>query len=68
MTVLPPFYAFLEKKRKIRRAIEEANIPYTYVSANCFGAYFVNYLLRPYEQNQEIVVYGSGEAKGTINC
>lgn len=65
MTVLPPFHAFLEKKRKVRRAIEEA-IPY--VSANCFGAYFVNYLLHPYEQNQEIVVYGSGEAKGTINC
>ncbi|KAL0360082.1 UNVERIFIED_CONTAM: Eugenol synthase 1 [Sesamum radiatum] len=65
VSVLPPFEAFLEKKRKIRRAVEAANIPYTFVSANCFGAYFVNFLLRPYEQKQEIVtVYGSGEAKG----
>jgi hypothetical protein len=35
------------------------------VSANCFGAYFVNVLLRPHEQPQDISVYGSGEAKGT---
>ncbi|XP_073128093.1 eugenol synthase 1-like isoform X2 [Henckelia pumila] len=59
ISVLPPFQAFLDKKKRVRRAIEEANIPYTYVSANCFGAYFVNYLLRPYEQNQEITVYGT---------
>ncbi|KAL7118185.1 hypothetical protein ACP275_03G119900 [Erythranthe tilingii] len=64
---LPPFEAFLEKKRKIRRAIEAANIPYTFVSANCFGAYFVNYLLRPFDHNQEITVYGTGEAKAVLN-
>ncbi|KAK4391226.1 Eugenol synthase 1 [Sesamum angolense] len=65
VSVLPPFEAFLEKKRKIRRAIEAANIPYTFVSANCFGAYFVNFLLHPHEQKEEIItVYGSGEAKG----
>lgn len=62
---MPPFEAFLEKKRKIRRAIEEANIPYTFVSASCLAAYFVNYLLRPFDKKQEITVYGSGEAKGT---
>ncbi|OMO92111.1 NmrA-like protein [Corchorus olitorius] len=57
---LPPFEACLEKKRKIRRAVEEAGIPYTYVSANCFAAYFVNYLLHPHDQDREdIVVYGS---------
>eukprot|EP00258_Populus_trichocarpa_P023145 XP_024439164.1 eugenol synthase 1 isoform X2 [Populus trichocarpa] len=67
VTPLPPFEAFLEKKRKIRRATEEAGIPYTFVSANCFGAYFVNYLLRPHEQPQDISVYGSGEAKAVIN-
>ncbi|KAL2520136.1 Isoflavone reductase-like protein P3 [Forsythia ovata] len=54
ISVLPPFQAFLDKKKKIRRAIEAANIPYTFVSANCFGAYFINYLLRPYEQREEI--------------
>lgn len=57
----PPFQAVLDKKRKIRREIEAAGIPYTFVSANCFGAYFVNYLLRPYE----ITVYGNGDTKGT---
>ncbi|KAJ0024108.1 hypothetical protein Pint_07285 [Pistacia integerrima] len=60
---LPPFDNFLEKKRRIRRAIEAAGIPYTFVSANCFGAYFVNFLLRPYDQPDHILVYGSGEAK-----
>lgn len=64
MSPLPPFEAFLEKKRKIRRAIEEAQIPYTFVAASAFGAYFVNFLLKPYEQHEEIVVYGTGEAKG----
>ncbi|KAL2520118.1 Eugenol synthase 1 [Forsythia ovata] len=63
ISVLPPFQAFLDKKKKIRRAIEAANIPYTFVSANCFGAYFINYLLRPYEQREEITVYGSGQTK-----
>ncbi|PIN09301.1 Eugenol synthase [Handroanthus impetiginosus] len=67
VTVLPPFEAVLEKKKKVSRATEEANIPYTFVSANCFGAYFVNYLLRPYEQNEKITVYGSGEAKSVLN-
>ncbi|KAH8490099.1 hypothetical protein Peur_065639 [Populus x canadensis] len=67
VTPLPPFEAFLDKKRKIRRATEEAGIPYTFVSANCFGAYFVNVLLRPHEQPQYISVYGSGEAKAVMN-
>ncbi|KAI9383593.1 hypothetical protein POPTR_013G103701v4 [Populus trichocarpa] len=67
VTPLPPFEAFLDKKRKIRRATEEAGIPYTFVSANCFGAYFVNVLLRPHEQPQDIPVYGSGEAKAVMN-
>lgn len=62
---LAPFEALLEKKMKIRREIEAAGIPYTSVSANCCAAYFVNYLLRPYEEDvKNIVVYGNGEAKG----
>ncbi|KAL8485949.1 hypothetical protein ACS0TY_028020 [Phlomoides rotata] len=65
VSALPPFEEFLEKKRRIRRAIEEANIPYTFVSANCFGAYFLNYLLHPSQPKQDITVYGTGEAKCT---
>ncbi|XP_014499617.1 eugenol synthase 1-like [Vigna radiata var. radiata] len=65
---LAPFEALLEKKMKIRREIEAAGIPYTSVSANCCAAYFVNYLLRPYEEDvKNIVVYGNGEAKAVLN-
>ncbi|GAY65877.1 hypothetical protein CUMW_244420, partial [Citrus unshiu] len=56
---LPPFEAYLEKKRIVRRAIEAAEIPYTFVSANCYGAYFVNVLLRPSEPHDDVVVYGN---------
>ncbi|KAK7322464.1 hypothetical protein VNO77_25845 [Canavalia gladiata] len=65
---LPPFQAFLDKKRKIRREIEAAGIPYTFISANCFGAYFANYLLHPHDKNNNIVtVYGNGETKAVLN-
>ncbi|KAJ8759317.1 hypothetical protein K2173_006837 [Erythroxylum novogranatense] len=64
---LPPFEAFLEKKRKIRRAIKAAGIPYTFVSANCYGAYFVNFLLHPHDQLDHVTVYGTGEAKTVLN-
>ncbi|KAK2979900.1 hypothetical protein RJ640_020142 [Escallonia rubra] len=67
ISALPPFQAFLDKKKRIRRAIEAAGIPYTYVSANCFGAYFVNYLLHPHEKHDDITVYGNGEAKVVLN-
>nr|2QX7_A Chain A, Eugenol synthase 1 [Ocimum basilicum]2QX7_B Chain B, Eugenol synthase 1 [Ocimum basilicum]2QYS_A Chain A, Eugenol synthase 1 [Ocimum basilicum]2QYS_B Chain B, Eugenol synthase 1 [Ocimum basilicum]2QZZ_A Chain A, Eugenol synthase 1 [Ocimum basilicum]2QZZ_B Chain B, Eugenol synthase 1 [Ocimum basilicum]2R6J_A Chain A, Eugenol synthase 1 [Ocimum basilicum]2R6J_B Chain B, Eugenol synthase 1 [Ocimum basilicum] len=67
INALPPFEALIERKRMIRRAIEEANIPYTYVSANCFASYFINYLLRPYDPKDEITVYGTGEAKFAMN-
>ncbi|KAL3503874.1 hypothetical protein ACH5RR_033715 [Cinchona calisaya] len=68
VTVLPPFQDFLNKKKLIRRATEEAGIPYTFVSANCFGSYFVNYLLHPHDhQREDIIVYGSGEAKAVLN-
>ncbi|KAJ4832777.1 Eugenol synthase 1 [Turnera subulata] len=68
ITPLPPFEAFLEKKRKIRRATEAAGIPYTFVSANCLGSYFVNFLLRPQERpHNSITVYGTGESKAVLN-
>ncbi|BBN69366.1 NmrA-like negative transcriptional regulator family protein, partial [Prunus dulcis] len=58
------FEAILDNKRKIRRSIEAAGIPYTFVSANSFGAYFVDYLLHPREKtNHQVTVYGTGEAK-----
>ncbi|XP_019440888.1 PREDICTED: eugenol synthase 1-like isoform X2 [Lupinus angustifolius] len=64
---LPPFQEFLNKKRIIRREIEASGIPYTFVSASCCGAYFVNILLRPYEKVHNISVYGNGETKAILN-
>ena len=63
---LPPFQAVLDEKRKIREKIEAAGIPYTSINANCFAAYFINYLLRPHQKLKDIVVYGTGEAKGNL--
>ncbi|XWS56327.1 hypothetical protein CRYUN_Cryun09bG0076300 [Craigia yunnanensis] len=65
---LPPLEAVFSNKRKIRRVTEAAEIPYTFVSANSFAAYFVNYLLHPHEkQRDEVVVYGGGKAKAVFN-
>uniref|UniRef100_A0A7N0UIS9 NmrA-like domain-containing protein n=1 Tax=Kalanchoe fedtschenkoi TaxID=63787 RepID=A0A7N0UIS9_KALFE len=64
---LPPFQNVLENKKKIRRATEEAGICYTYISANSFAAYFVDYLLHPHEKCEELTVYGTGEAKAVLN-
>lgn len=63
---LPPFEALLANKRRIRRATEEAGVPYTYVSANSFAAYFIDYLLHPHEIPDQIVVYGKGDAMGEL--
>ena len=64
---LPPFKALLDNKKKIRRATEEAGIPHTYVSANSLAAYFVDYLLHPHQVLDQLVVFGSGEAKGKLS-
>ncbi|XP_077248733.1 isoeugenol synthase 1-like isoform X2 [Tasmannia lanceolata] len=64
---LPPFQPINDDKKKIRRATEAAGIPYTFVSPNCFGAYFVEILLHPHEQSEDVIVYGSGEAKAVLN-
>ncbi|CAH2080554.1 unnamed protein product [Thlaspi arvense] len=64
---LPAFQELLDNKKKIRRATEEAEIPYTYVSANSFAAYFVDYLLHPRQTSHHLTVYGSGQAKGVVS-
>ncbi|XXG63433.1 hypothetical protein AAC387_Pa05g1627 [Persea americana] len=64
---LPPFQAIFDNKKKIRRATEAAGIPYTFVSANSFAAYFIDFFLHPREQRDEVIVYGSGEAKAVLN-
>ncbi|KAK1438345.1 hypothetical protein QVD17_04153 [Tagetes erecta] len=54
-------------KMIIRKAIEDAGIPYTYISANCFGGYFVGNLsqldgsLMP--PRDRVRIYGDGNQK-----
>lgn len=53
-------------KREVRRAIEAAGIPYTYVSANCFAGYFVGGLAqlgRVTPPADRVCIYGDGNAK-----
>lgn len=65
---LEPGRVTFVEKMDLRRAIEEANIPHTYISANCFAAYFcpnlcqLRTLLPPKEK---VHVYGDGNVKGT---
>ncbi|XP_037483337.1 isoflavone reductase homolog [Triticum dicoccoides] len=64
---LEPGRITFDEKMEIIRAIEEANIPHTYISANCFAAYFganlgqMHTLLPPKEK---VYVYGDGNIKG----
>uniref|UniRef100_A0A0D9XYC2 NmrA-like domain-containing protein n=1 Tax=Leersia perrieri TaxID=77586 RepID=A0A0D9XYC2_9ORYZ len=66
---LEPGRVSFDEKMVIRRAIEEANIPHTYVSANCFAAYFcpnlcqMKTLLPPKER---VGVYGDGNVKDDV--
>jgi hypothetical protein len=66
---LEPGRVSFDEKMVIRRAIEDANIPHTYVSANCFAAYFcpnlcqMKTLLPPKER---VGVYGDGNVKGKL--
>ncbi|XP_023754236.1 isoflavone reductase homolog isoform X2 [Lactuca sativa] len=55
-----------EDKMIVRKAIEDAKIPYTYISANCLGGYFVgnlsqtNTLVPP---KNRVSIYGDGNQK-----
>nr|GMD78001.1 isoflavone reductase homolog [Ipomoea batatas] len=55
-----------DEKMEIRKAIEEANIPHTYISANCFAGYFcgnlsqLGSLLPP---KHTAYIYGTGNVK-----
>lgn len=65
---LEPGRVTFDEKMVVRRAIQEAKIPFTYVSANCFAGYFagnlsqMGTLLPPKEK---VCIYGDGNVKGT---
>lgn len=66
---IEPGRVTFDEKMEVRKAIEEAQIPYTYISANCFAGYFVGNLsqlgtLVP--PKHKVCLYGDGNVKGTF--
>ncbi|KAK9267051.1 hypothetical protein L1049_003599 [Liquidambar formosana] len=63
---LEPGKVTFDEKMTVRKAIEDAKIPFTYVSANCFAGYFVGNLSQlgsltsPMEK---VNLYGDGNVK-----
>jgi uncharacterized protein YbjT (DUF2867 family) len=66
-SAVEPAAGFLEKKVKIRRAIEAEGIPYTYICSYAFAGYFLPTLA---QQNvtapprDKVVILGEGNVKG----
>nr|ABV02071.1 Isoflavone reductase [Fagopyrum cymosum] len=63
---LKPGNVTVHEKMEVRNAIEDANIPFTYISANCLAGYFVGSLsqlgtLVPPKDN--LTIYGDGNVK-----
>lgn len=58
-----------DDKMEIRKAIEEAGIPFTYISANCFAGYFIGGLCQPghiLPSRDSVVLLGDGNQKGKL--
>lgn len=65
---MEPGRVTFDDKMVVRRAIEEAGIPFTYVSANCFAGYFLGGLCQPgriLPSKDSVVLLGDGNTKGT---
>ncbi|PIA41457.1 hypothetical protein AQUCO_02200106v1 [Aquilegia coerulea] len=63
---LEPGRDTFDKKMIVRKAIEDAGIPFTYVSANCFGGFFVGNLsqMGPFIPSRDkVCLYGDGSVK-----
>ncbi|KAJ4728539.1 Isoflavone reductase-like [Melia azedarach] len=63
---LEPGRVTFDEKMEVRKAIEEAQIPFTYISANCFGGYFVGNLSQMgtlVPPKDKVFIYGEGNAK-----
>ncbi|CAK7356020.1 unnamed protein product [Dovyalis caffra] len=55
-----------DDKMVVRRAIEDAGIPFTYVSANCFAGYFLGGLCQPgyiIPSREHVSILGDGNEK-----
>lgn len=64
---LAPGKVTFDDKMVVRKAIEDAGIPFTYVSANCFAGYFVGGLSQPghiIPSRETVLLHGDGNVKG----
>lgn len=57
---------FMHKVR-LRRAIEAAGIPYTYVCCNFFASSFLPSLLQPVGTRDKVIIPADGNVKGVLN-
>ncbi|KAK3424827.1 hypothetical protein EUGRSUZ_F01584 [Eucalyptus grandis] len=65
-----PAKSAFELKAQIRRAVEAAGIPYTYVPCGCFAGYFLPTLAQPgvtVPPKDKVTVMGDGNAKAIFN-
>ncbi|KAL4324106.1 hypothetical protein GQ457_11G020480 [Hibiscus cannabinus] len=63
---MEPGRVTFDEKMVVRRAIEEAGIPFTYVSANCFAGYFLGGLCQPgfiLPSREHVCLHGDGNQK-----
>ncbi|MED6144407.1 hypothetical protein PIB30_015411 [Stylosanthes scabra] len=63
---LEPGRVTFDDKMVVRKAIEDANIPHTYVSANCFAGYFLGGLYQLgtiMPSRDSVILYGDGSVK-----
>ncbi|MCD7462707.1 hypothetical protein HAX54_049169 [Datura stramonium] len=64
---MEPGRVTFDDKMVVRKAIEEAGIPFTYVSANCFAGYFLGGLCQIghiLPSTDSVVLLGDGNQKG----
>nr|ACA60729.1 phenylcoumaran benzylic ether reductase 1 [Linum corymbulosum] len=65
-----PVNSIFQEKVKIRRAVEAAGIPHTFVSSNCFAGYFLPNLNQPGATSpprENVIILGDGTAKAVYN-
>lgn len=66
---LEPGRVTFDDKMVVRKAIEDAGIPFTYVSANCFAGYMVGGLCQPghiLPSRESVTFLGDGNKKCTL--
>ncbi|TXG54246.1 hypothetical protein EZV62_019502 [Acer yangbiense] len=66
---LEPGRVTFDEKMIVRRAIEDSNIPFTYVCGCCFAAYFVpnlSQLTTLIPPKDKLFIYGDGKAKAVF--